>query len=79
MVVLAKYIHQYKNGKEDNDSDKAGDDDDDIIIKNESDSEEEKSGDKEKVFFENLAAHIDPLNTLFRFEPHIDQPSPLNG
>ena len=30
MVVLAKYIYQYKNGKDDNDSDKGNDDDDDV-------------------------------------------------
>lgn len=61
MVVYSKYIYQYKNGKEDNDSEKGGDDDDDIIIKDESDSEEEKNGLKDNGFFEVLAAHIEPM------------------
>jgi hypothetical protein len=32
MMVLSKYIYQYKNGKDDNDSDKGAEEDDDIII-----------------------------------------------
>lgn len=69
MVVLSKYIYQYKNGKEDNDSEKGADDDDDIIIKNESDSEEEKASDKDILFCENLASHVEPLKVLFSLQP----------
>lgn len=79
MVVLSKYIYQYKNGKEDNDSEKGGDDDDDIIIKNQSDSEEEKAGDKDKVFNDTLLNHIEPMKILFRHEPTDECVSQLNG
>jgi hypothetical protein len=81
MVVLTKYIEShFKNEHEhDNDSEKGGEEDDDIIIKNESDSEEEKSGDKEQAFFESLAAHIEPLKSLLKYEPEEEQLSPLNG
>lgn len=79
MVVLSKYIYQYKNGKEDNDSEKGGDDDDDIIIKNQSDSEEEKAGDKDKVFNDTLINHIEPIKIIFRHEPTDEFLSQLNG
>lgn len=79
MVVLSRYIYQYKNGKEENDSDKGGDDDDDIIIKNQSDSDDEKATDKDKVFNETLLGHIEPMIKLFRADPTDEGLSQLNG
>jgi hypothetical protein len=80
MVVLSKYIYQFKNGKEDNDSDKGADEDDDIIIHNESENEEDKGGDsKDKAFFDVLASHVEPMKTILKSQVDAEYLSSLNS
>lgn len=66
MVVLSKYIQDFKKVKDDNDSEKGDNDDDDIIIKNESDSEDNEASDKDKAFFLGVAKHIEGLKDIFK-------------